>query len=216
MTTIRMLACAVVGIALGCPVHTTQAQGAAPRAESAAWRLDGEIARVGHEGGAVGDGQAAQNLADGGASAELGVSRSVLGGVELRLAARTVGIFNAYHHRTDCVVVPASAPAAAGSPGYCPVSAGNLVMAGLSLDGAVGTAPGIPLGLEAGVDLFRTLAVPEGTSGGPPPEMFIGGVHATGLIALGSSGRWHLTVGVQRLAGGLLQWLYPIGLRVAR
>ncbi len=182
----------------------------------AGWRTNVELGTVWHAGGAVEPEQPAHDLARTGFSAGLGIGRFAANGAGLRLAVRGFDERDA----GPKMCTAAFALVSGGGPFTCPPSFqesnGSFAVLGVSLDLATGLSPTrIPIGIETGPDIFRTLARPHANQFGVPAAATLAGWHTTALIGIGRHSPLELTAGANWLSGGIVTWTFPVGLRFA-
>jgi len=171
----------------------------------ARWRSNLELAALWHADGAIGEDQPAYQWTRTGLGGGIGIEHFASNGSGVRLSLRGFG------NRE----IPNAVSAPCPSNG-CSTWHGSLTVVGLSLDLANGISTrGLPLGIETGPDLFRTLSRPHNDRLTAPPMATLGGWHATALLELGRRSPFELIAGADWLSGGILTWTIPVGLRCA-
>jgi hypothetical protein len=176
-----------------------------PSSHGAAWRTNVELGALWHADGAIGENQPAYQWTRTGFAGGIGIGRFGPNGRGVRLALRGFG------NRETPSALSAPCPSSG-----CSTWQGSLTVVGVSLDLANGiSTTGLPIGIETGPDLFRTLSRPHNDRLTAPLMATLGGWHVTALLELGRRSPFELTAGADWLSGGILSWTIPVGLRYA-
>lgn len=180
-------------------------------ADRPGWRANVELGALWHADGAVAPDQPAYGLNRTGIAGGVGIGRFAANGAGWRLSLR--GFED--HGYGEGVAEPCLYTTGLSR---CGLIADSFSLVGLSLDLASGMLQSVlplPVGIETGPDIFRTLSRPRNDVFTSQSAATLPGWHVTGLLELGHRSPLELTAGANWLSGGILTWTFPVGLRYA-